>query len=122
MINDSDFGVSVIIWNMIIDCVLYCDRRLEYVNRKCSITNTDVLSHVTTDEVVQEDLATADSNCTVPIVHLTSDLLETDALNLLAKGTYVDTLLTTLPVCPIMTLVLSLNCFNCSLSSLLLGL
>ncbi|KAI5658543.1 hypothetical protein M9H77_27336 [Catharanthus roseus] len=72
--------------------------RLEYVNRKCSITNTDVLSHVTTDEVVQEDLATADSNCTVPIVHLTSDLLETDALNLLAKGTYVDTLLTTLPV------------------------
>ncbi|KAL3515934.1 hypothetical protein ACH5RR_022836 [Cinchona calisaya] len=72
--------------------------RLEYFHPKCSITNTDVISHVAAEEEIPEDLATADSNCSVPIIHLKSEVLETEALNLLAEGTYVDTLLTTLPV------------------------
>lgn len=65
---------------------------------KCSITNADVCNHVATEEEIPEDCTTADSNCSVPIVHLKSDVLETEALNLLAEGTFVDTLLTTLPV------------------------
>lgn len=72
--------------------------RLEYFNPKCSIIDTDVLNHIKTDEEVQEDLATGDPDCSVPILHLQSNVVETDMIHLLAKSTYVDSLLTTLPV------------------------
>lgn len=72
--------------------------RLDSFYSRCSITNTDVFNGVATEEVVHEDLSAAASNCSVPIVHLNSDFIETESLNLLAEGTYVDTLLTTLPV------------------------
>lgn len=71
--------------------------RLDNFNSRCSITNTDVFDSIATDEV-KEDFADAASNCAVPIVHLKPDALDTEPLNLLAEGAYVDTLLTTLPV------------------------
>lgn len=66
-------------------------------NLRCSLTNTDVLDPVVTEEVY-EDTACLDSNSLIPVVHLKADALETEGLDLLAGGTYVDTLLTTLPV------------------------
>ncbi|THF99227.1 hypothetical protein TEA_016535 [Camellia sinensis var. sinensis] len=62
------------------------------------IEYTEVFNHVDTDEEVQAEFSTAASNCSVPIVHIKSDILETESLNLLAEDTFVDTLLTTLPV------------------------
>ncbi|CAH9087518.1 unnamed protein product [Cuscuta europaea] len=64
---------------------------------RCSITNIGILSD-STDEEVKEKFESADCNCPVPVVNIKSDILESEALNLLAEGTYVDTLLTTLPV------------------------
>lgn len=76
----------------------FTPRRLESFNYRCSVTDTEVFNHVDTDEEVQAEFSTAASNCSVPIVHIKSDILETESLNLLAEDTYVDTLLTTLPV------------------------
>lgn len=56
--------------------------------------NTEVLEPVAT-----EDSACLDSNSSIPVVHIKSDPLETDGLELLVGGgTYVDTILTALPV------------------------
>uniref|UniRef100_M0ZSI5 Ferroportin protein family n=1 Tax=Solanum tuberosum TaxID=4113 RepID=M0ZSI5_SOLTU len=75
----------------------FTTQRLGSFNTRCSI-NTDVLTDIATDQEVRDDVATDDCGCTIPVLHLKSDILETEALNLLAKGTFVDTLLTTLPV------------------------
>ncbi|XP_009609098.1 solute carrier family 40 member 3, chloroplastic isoform X1 [Nicotiana tabacum] len=75
----------------------FTPQRVGSFSSRCSI-NTDVLTDIATDEEVRDDVATDDFGCTVPVLHLKSDILETEALNLLAKGTFVDTLLTTLPV------------------------
>ncbi|XP_015062213.1 solute carrier family 40 member 3, chloroplastic [Solanum pennellii] len=75
----------------------FTTQRLGSLNTRCSI-NTDVLTDIATDQEVRDDVATDDCGCTIPVLHLKSDILETEALNLLAKGTFVDTLLTTLPV------------------------
>lgn len=73
--------------------------RLNGFNSRCSITNTEVqFDQTATDEGVQEDLPDVASNCPVPIIHLKSDILETEPFNLLTEGTYVDSLLTALPV------------------------
>lgn len=61
--------------------------------------NTDVFNDVATEEEIQEDFSEADSSCSVPIVHLNPDVLETESMNLLAERAYVDALLTVLPVC-----------------------
>ncbi|KAI3445428.1 hypothetical protein Pfo_002093 [Paulownia fortunei] len=71
--------------------------RLDAFSLRCSLTNTDVLNSVATEEVY-EDTTSLDANCSVPVVHLKSDTLETEGLNLLVGGTYVDTILTALPV------------------------
>ncbi|KAG5625957.1 hypothetical protein H5410_011175 [Solanum commersonii] len=75
----------------------FTTQRLGSFNTRCSI-NTNVLTDIATDQEVRDDVATDDCGCTIPVLHLKSDILETEALNLLAKGTFVDTLLTTLPV------------------------
>lgn len=73
--------------------------RLNGFNSRCSITNTEVqFDQTATDEGVQEDFPDVASNCPVPIIHLKSDILETEPFNLLTEGTYVDSLLTALPV------------------------
>ncbi|KAG4189090.1 hypothetical protein ERO13_A08G205300v2 [Gossypium hirsutum] len=64
---------------------------------RCSIVNTDVhLNHVAVED---EDISTVDIGCcTTPIVQLKSDVLEAESLSMLTGDTYVDSLLTTLPV------------------------
>ncbi|KAL3620671.1 Solute carrier 40 member 3, chloroplastic [Castilleja foliolosa] len=71
--------------------------RLGDFRLRCSFTNTDVLNSVVTEEVY-EDTTSLDSKCSIPVVHLQSDTLETEGLNLLVGGTYVDTVLKELPV------------------------
>ncbi|KAK7356159.1 hypothetical protein VNO80_15425 [Phaseolus coccineus] len=66
---------------------------------KCSLTDTDVhLDHVTTDEDEGQGRGVVEPLCPVPFVKLKTDILETESLNLLSEATFVDTLLTTLPV------------------------
>ncbi|XP_004302232.1 PREDICTED: solute carrier family 40 member 3, chloroplastic [Fragaria vesca subsp. vesca] len=73
--------------------------RFEGINSRCSITNTDVhFNHVATESETQEESSAVGPECSVPIVHLTSNILETESLSLLTGDTYVDSLLTTLPV------------------------
>ncbi|XVF31472.1 hypothetical protein REPUB_Repub16aG0148900 [Reevesia pubescens] len=66
---------------------------------RCSLTNTDVqYNHVATED---EEISATDIGCcsfTTPIVQLKSDVLETESLSILTGDTYVDSLLTTLPV------------------------
>ncbi|XP_057792035.1 solute carrier family 40 member 3, chloroplastic-like [Salvia miltiorrhiza] len=71
--------------------------RLGPFNLRCSLINTDVLDPVATEDVY-EDSTCLDLNSSIPIVHIKSDTLETDGLDLLVGGTYVDTILTALPV------------------------
>ncbi|XP_055816581.1 solute carrier family 40 member 3, chloroplastic [Solanum dulcamara] len=75
----------------------FTNQRIGSFNSRCSI-NTDVLTDIATDQEVRDDVATDNCGCTIPVLHLKSDIMETEALNLLAKGAFVDTLLTTLPV------------------------
>ncbi|KAK7392088.1 hypothetical protein VNO78_20515 [Psophocarpus tetragonolobus] len=73
--------------------------RFAYFGSKCSLTDTDVhLDHVTTDEDEDQGRGLVEPNCSVPFVKLKTDILETKSLNLLAEATFVDTLLTALPV------------------------
>lgn len=66
---------------------------------RCSITNTEVqLDHVAADDEVREDMLANEMECPVSIVQLNSDMLQTDSLTLLAKGTFADSLLTAIPV------------------------
>ncbi|CAJ1977853.1 unnamed protein product [Sphenostylis stenocarpa] len=69
--------------------------RFSYFGSKCSLTDTDVrLGHVTTGEDEGQGRGVVEP----PFVKLKTDILETESLNLLAEATFVDTLLTTLPV------------------------
>lgn len=73
--------------------------RLKNSYLRCSITNTDIhFNHIATDEEVHDDLSPDESLCSVPVVHLKSDILGAEPLNLLSEDAYVDSLLTTLPV------------------------
>lgn len=66
---------------------------------RCSITNTDThCSHVVTEDEASEELSAVEPECSVPIINLKSDILEAEPLSLLTEETYVDCLLTTLPV------------------------
>ncbi|KAF7127369.1 hypothetical protein RHSIM_Rhsim11G0096400 [Rhododendron simsii] len=78
----------------------FASERLEGFNSSCSITNTEVFNPVDIEEEAQGEFTVASSSCSVQTVDIQSDILnlETEALNLLAEDTYVDTLLTSLPV------------------------
>ncbi|KAJ4842001.1 Solute carrier 40 member 3, chloroplastic [Turnera subulata] len=71
--------------------------RLRKFKSRCSITNTD-LSQVVTDDEVPKELAADECDCAPPVVHIKSDFLEAEPLSLLSEATFVDTLLTALPV------------------------
>ncbi|KAG8363913.1 hypothetical protein BUALT_Bualt19G0071900 [Buddleja alternifolia] len=75
----------------------FASPRFDAFSLRCSFINTDVCNSVATD-IVHEDSTSLDSDSSVPVVHLTSDTLEAEGLNLLVGSTYVDTILTTLPV------------------------
>lgn len=73
--------------------------RLKKSFLRCSIANTDThFNHIATDEEVHDDLSPDESLGSVPVVHLKSDILGAEPLNLLSEDAYVDSLLTTLPV------------------------
>lgn len=72
--------------------------RLQNFHSGCSITSTEVLTHVDVEEEVREQFPDAASDCLVPVIHIDPDILETESLNLLVEDTDIDTLLTTLPV------------------------
>ncbi|XP_012476507.1 solute carrier family 40 member 3, chloroplastic isoform X2 [Gossypium raimondii] len=73
------------------------NRSFDSFKSRCSIANTDVhLNHVAVED---EDISAVDIGCrTTPIVQLKSDVLDTESLSILTGDTYVDSLLTTLPV------------------------
>lgn len=75
----------------------YAPSRLNTFSIRCSLVNIDVCHSIETDEV-HEDTMSLEPNCLIPVVHLESDTLETEGLNLLVGDSYVDTILTTLPV------------------------
>jgi len=53
---------------------------------------------VTTDDDIHEDLLTPIEDHSIPIVHLDTNISVTESLTLLTECTYVDTVLTALPV------------------------
>ncbi|CAL0300134.1 unnamed protein product [Lupinus luteus] len=72
--------------------------RFSCLSSRCSITNTDIhLDHITTDDTEGASSA-VEPECLVPIVKLNSDILETVSSNVLNEATFVDTLLTALPI------------------------
>ncbi|XP_068493316.1 solute carrier family 40 member 3, chloroplastic isoform X1 [Phaseolus vulgaris] len=80
-------------------CYPRASHRFLCLGSKCSLTDTDVhLDHVTADEDEGQGRGVVEPLCPVPFVKLKTDILETESLNLLSEATFVDTLLTTLPV------------------------
>ncbi|KAI3784453.1 hypothetical protein L1987_43552 [Smallanthus sonchifolius] len=71
--------------------------RLNNLYTRCSMTNIEVLNNIVTEEVDHDSSPDA-SSCSVPIVHLSSEIHDTESTNLLVEGTYVDMILTTLPI------------------------
>ncbi|PON57615.1 Ferroportin [Trema orientale] len=66
---------------------------------RCSFTNTDTqCNHVATEDETCEELSAVQPDCSLPIINLKSDILEAEPLSLLTEDTYVDSLLTALPV------------------------
>ncbi|KAJ4954554.1 hypothetical protein NE237_011337 [Protea cynaroides] len=73
--------------------------RLDCFTSRCSVSNADLhFNHVATEEKVQDEFSSVPSGCSVPVVHLKSEIIETESLNLLAEDPYLNELLTTLPV------------------------
>lgn len=94
---------------MVSECVLSVrsfDFSFDSFVSRCSITNTEVqLDHVAADDEVREDMSTNEMECPVSVVQLNSEMLQInsemlqmDSLTLLTEGTFVDSLLTTIPV------------------------
>ncbi|KDP23393.1 hypothetical protein JCGZ_23226 [Jatropha curcas] len=72
--------------------------RFSNLNSRCSFTNSDLeCSHVLTDDEVP-NVSIVEHECSTPIIHINSDILEAEPLSLLAEVTFVDSLLTSLPV------------------------
>lgn len=66
---------------------------------RCSMKNIEVLNNTVTEEDVHHDSAPDASSCSVPIVRINSEIHDTtEPTNLLVEGTFVDMILTTLPV------------------------
>ncbi|CAN8255800.1 unnamed protein product [Cochlearia groenlandica] len=76
-----------------------CSRRLNSFSSRCSIVNTDVCHEfVTTNDNSHEDLPAPVEDHSLPIVHLDGNIAVTESLSLLNECTFVDTVLTALPV------------------------
>lgn len=77
----------------------YSSCRFDSLISSCSITNADVqFNQVAAEDELPQDFSELEPNCSVPIVHLKSEILETESLNLLTEETYVDGHFTNLPV------------------------
>lgn len=74
--------------------------RLDTFTSRCSIANAGVdFNHLVTENEVLDDLQSVPSGCSIPIVHLKSDILENEPLKLPTDDTYISDPFTTLPVC-----------------------
>ncbi|XP_020243580.1 solute carrier family 40 member 2, chloroplastic [Asparagus officinalis] len=74
-------------------------QRFENFASKCSITNADVDLHdVSTVDEIPEEHPSFQSDCSLPYVHLTSDVLDSEPLNLLKDVNYIDSVFDELPV------------------------
>ncbi|KAJ9557607.1 hypothetical protein OSB04_012221 [Centaurea solstitialis] len=71
--------------------------RLNNLYTRCSITNTEVFNNIITEDVHHDSSSDAPS-CSVPILHLNAEIHDTESANLLVEGTFVDMILTTLPI------------------------
>ncbi|KAL5983519.1 hypothetical protein ACLOJK_017605 [Asimina triloba] len=67
---------------------------------RCSSKNADIeFNHVATENENQEEQPSSiSSGCSIPIVHLSSEILTTEPLTLLTQDAYANSLFTTLPV------------------------
>lgn len=74
--------------------------------------NVDVFNSAVTEEETLQDFSASASHCSVPLVHLQSEIIDTEPMNLLTGGTYVDTILTTLPVSPTVSILPILKPMN----------
>lgn len=81
-------------------CRVTSRRRFKAVGlSRCSITNADVqLSFVASDDTVDDNLSSPILSCNDSIGHFKSEALDAEPLNLSSTRSYVDNLLTTLPV------------------------
>lgn len=96
---DKVLGKGMLLIYILFLFLFFCYSFDSFVSR-CSVTNTELqVNEVAAEDEVQEDMSAVEMEC--PIVHLNHDILQTDSLTLLTEGTYVDSLLTTLPVCVI---------------------
>ncbi|GLT88423.1 hypothetical protein SLE2022_064500 [Rubroshorea leprosula] len=70
------------------------------INPRWLIKNSDLdCNHVATEDEVSKDMSAVEIECcSTPIVQLKSDILEAESSSLLTEETYVDRLLTNLPV------------------------
>lgn len=80
---------SCLVYRLLFIYLLFACRFCSF-SLKCSF-NTDVCDSVANDEVDE------DTTSSVPVIHLKSDCLEAEGVNLLGGG-FVDTILTALPV------------------------
>lgn len=66
---------------------------------KCSIINADVdLDHVATVDEIPKECPSLQPDCSLPFVHLTSDVLDSQSLSLLKEASCVTSIFTELPV------------------------
>ncbi|KAH7655115.1 Ferroportin-1 protein [Dioscorea alata] len=73
--------------------------RLKNFISNCSITNADIdTESIKTEDQGQGDLASLSSCCSIPVVHITQDILDAQPLNLVTEENYKTSLFTTLPV------------------------
>uniref|UniRef100_A0A7N0VJ55 Solute carrier family 40 member n=1 Tax=Kalanchoe fedtschenkoi TaxID=63787 RepID=A0A7N0VJ55_KALFE len=74
--------------------------RLCTVKSRCSLTNTEIpVTHGADDEEeAVKDFSSPPCDLPISVIHLSSNILEGESLKLLTEETYVDNILTTLPV------------------------
>ncbi|EEF49971.1 solute carrier family 40 member 3, chloroplastic [Ricinus communis] len=73
--------------------------RFSNLNSRCSITNSESqCSSVLTEDEAPQHVSEIEPDCSAPIFHIKSDVLESQPLSLLVETTFVDSLLTALPV------------------------
>ena len=75
------------------------------------MANTEVFNNIVTEELHHAPSADA-SCCAAPIVHINCETHDAESTNLLVEGTFVDMILTTLPVHQLNYLVFSVTYFS----------
>lgn len=89
-----------IFMNMSVDEFRQTYSRFDNFTSKCSVTNVDIdQDHVATvDEIPEEYSSLQPPDCSIPFLHLTSDVLDSESLNLLKEESYIKSIFTELPV------------------------